>query len=101
MTTEHEDITADAMRSVMRARGWTLGDVYTTPSGLAYEVWDHATARRESPCGFRNVLLPTRRMGDGSDAGRVRSWAEATAGRHGDTTADAVLAEARAAAEAP
>ena len=88
------EITAAGMRAVMVARGWTPDHSYTAANGLVYEVWNHATAHGLRRGARVNVLLPTRRMEDGSDDARTESWAEATAARHGNTTADAVLFEA-------
>ena len=89
-----ETIDAQAMRMVMTRREWRKVRDSVQPSGLVYEVWDHPIAQHAGPGDVRNVLLPTRRMGDGLDDARVRAWAEAVAERCGDVTADAIVAEA-------
>ena len=92
-----DGITPDAMRRVMDARGWRKSGEMPMPgepSRVAFEVFDHPTAKGDGRIGIvPTVSVP--QVPVARDYGqRVREWATDLAIRQGDVAPAEVLAEA-------
>lgn len=100
-----DEVTPDAMRAVMLARGWRHDrDVpwFADRAQTVFEEWEHDTAHGEGCRGFGPRVAPAVRVCvlAGIEAAETRryasEWAWAVATRHGDVAPAEVLAEALA-----
>lgn len=92
-----DEIKPEAMRRVLRARGWFMTGTQPwpgEPNRVAFEVYDHKTAVGED----RGYIVMCVKVPMEPTAGdwrpRVYEWATAVAIRHGDVSPAEVLAEA-------